>query len=430
MAPLPTTVLETTPSSAQCYHSYLLPSGLRVVIYTDDNPVSYAGYFIGAGSANDPLRFHGVAHFAEHMLFKGTKRRNARQIINRMEEVGADFNAFTTKEDTFVYTAFPYAYFSRVLDMMTDVVCNSSCPEEELLKEREVIIEEINSYLDSPADRIFDEYENLLFHGTPLGHNILGTVQSVERINSEAVRHYMRGAYIPQNMVFCYRGKPIDNKRLFEFLQFHFPATPPQEPDPSSVIPAKKNGYYPMPLKREVSHRYKTYQVHRIIGCHAYSMKDEGRIGLTLLNNILGGRGMNSRLNLALREDEGLVYTVESGFYPYRNAGFLSIYFGTTKEKLNRATQVVKKEMERLKTERITDEALRTAKRQFLGQLTVQDDSRESCFLEMGKSFYYFGLYNTPEQVELQIEKLTPAILQQIACDTFRDEKLLVLTYY
>lgn len=430
MLPTPTSVKEITSPTAEGYRSYLLPSGLRVIIFEDDNPVAYAGYFIGAGSADDPLRYHGVAHFAEHMLFKGTKRRNARQIINRMEEVGADFNAFTTKEDTFVYTAFPTAYFARVLDLMTDVLLHSSCPEAELLKEREVILEEINSYLDSPADRIFDEYENLLFHGTPLGHNILGTERSVKRITPEVVRNFMRKNYRAENLCFCYRGKPIDKKALFFFLQEHFPALPKTQVSEYSTLQKIQKEGAPIPLRRAVSHRLHTYQVHRIIGCHAYSLKDYDRVGFTLLNNILGGRGMNSRLNLRLREEQGLVYSVESGFYPYRLAGFVSIYFATTKGKLAIATEGVMKEIEQLKETLLSAEALRAAKRQFIGQLTVQEDSRESCFLEMGKSFYHFGKYHTVEQMAQTIEQVTAEDLRRIARDIFREGQFLTLTYY
>lgn len=426
----PTSVKEITSPTAEGYHSYQLPSGLRVIIYEDDNPVAYAGYFIGAGSADDPLRYHGVAHFAEHMLFKGTKRRNARQIINRMEEVGADFNAFTTKEDTFVYTAFPAAYFARVLDLMTDVLLHSSCPEKELLKEREVILEEINSYLDSPADRIFDEYENLLFHGTPLGHNILGTERSVKRITPSAVRSFMRKNYRAENLCFCYRGKPIDKEALFSFLQGHFPAVSQSQVSGKLAVRKIQKEDAPTPLRDAVTHRFHTYQVHRIIGCHAYSLKDKERIGFTLLNNILGGRGMNSRLNLRLREELGLVYSVESGFYPYRSAGFVSIYFATTKGKLAIATEGVMKEIDQLKETLLSAEALRVAKRQFIGQLTVQEDSRESCFLEMGKSFYHFGAYHTVEQMAQTIEQVTAEDLRTIARDIFRKGQFLTLTYY
>lgn len=426
----------TPPESGGSYRSFKLASGLRVILYSDPGPVSYAGYIIAAGSSADPRSFHGIAHFAEHMLFKGTLKRNARQIINRMEEVGADFNAYTTKEETFVYTAFPHEYFSRVLDMMTDVVLHSTCPPEETERERGVIIEEIHSYRDTPADRIFDEYENLLFHGTPLGHNILGTEDSVRRISSAAVRKYMRQHFTPSRMAFCYRGTPIDPEPLLAFLADHFGESSfPQEVEAVSPL-LVQNGTFgddkvasPLPLRTSVTHNLDTFQAHRIVGYHAYSLSNRRRVGLTLLNNILGGRGMNSRLNLSLREDKGLVYNVESSFYPFRNAGLLSIYFATSKEKLHEATDAVLREVMRLRQESIPEKELRIAKRQFIGQMTVQEDNHESAFLEMGKSFLYFNRFQSIEQVKERINRLTSTQLQAIACEMFLPETRLILTY-
>lgn len=418
-----------TPEGETNFTAFELPSGMRAVVYFDDNPVSYAGFIIGAGSSSDPHRFHGLAHFVEHMLFKGTPKRNARQIINRMEEVGADFNAYTTKEETFVYTAFSQEYFVRVLDIMTDVVRNSMAPQHELEKEKGVIIEEINSYKDSPAELIFDDYENLLFHGEALGHNILGSESSVARISSRAVQQFIAKHYTPQNMLFCYRGKNIDTSLLLHYLNFHFPPnqsdnTVESYPHWSSTIIA------PSPIRKQVNRHFSTFQVHRIIGCHSYSLQEPKRIGLTLLNNLFGGRGMNSRLNINLREDKGLVYSVESNFYPFKQAGFLSVYFGTTKNKLADATQAVFEEMDKLKQNPICPDELRKAKRQFMGQLIVQDDNRENAFLEMGKSFFYFNRYDKIETIRKRIENIDEIQLQHIAQSLFVPEKTLQLTYY
>lgn len=421
-------IQETTDNESRGYRSFRLSSGLRVVLYFDDSPVSYAGYFVGAGSSNDPHRYYGMAHFVEHMLFKGTEKRNARQIINRMEEVGADFNAFTTKEETYIYTSFPFPYFHRVLDMMTDVVCHSCAPKEELLKEREVIIEEINSYLDSPADSIFDEYENLLFHGTPLGHNILGSIDSVKRITTQNVIDFVQKNYTASNLLFCYRGKEIDLNELFDFLNLNFPTNSLQfycnEDLPKGELSLS------LPLQQEVTHRYNTYQVHCIMGCPAYSFQNkEKRLGLILLNNILGGNGMNSRLNLNLREDKGLVYTVESNYSPYKQTGILSIYFGTTKAKLKKARESVKDEISRLCEVLIPEVALRAAKRQIIGQMIVRDDSRESVFLSLARSHFYFNSYNNIEKIKESLDSITSEKLLSIAQEIFKPSHLLTLTY-
>lgn len=426
-----TSYKDITPSTAQGYQAFLLPSGLRVILYYDDSPVAYAGYIIGSGSSSDPRRYFGMAHFAEHMLFKGTARRSAKQIINRMEEVGADFNAHTTKEETFVYTAFPNRYFGRVLEMMTDVLLHSACPQEELERERGVIIEEINSYLDTPSERIFDEFENLLFHGTPLGHNILGTQASVGRITQKALKDYMRNHFVASNMAFCYRGVEIDREGLFSFLNKHF------TPHTATLCSLEKekplcssSSRVDVPLQAAVSHRLDTFQVHRIVGFPAYSLADSRRFTLTLLCNILGGRGMNSRLNLSLREERGLVYSVESLFYPFRSVGFLAIYFATSKARLQEATTAVKEELDRLRFDKIALSELRNAKRQIVGQLTIQEDSREAAFLEMGKSFFYFNHYESLPQLVARIEQVSSEQLQEVASNIFDPKYALTLTYY
>lgn len=420
---------ETTLSPEAGYHSYLLPSGLRVIIYPDDNPVMYAGYIIATGSKNDPLRYHGMAHFVEHMLFKGTQLRNARQIINRIEEVGADFNAFTTKEETFIYTAFPQEHLNRVLQLMTDVVLHSTVPTIEAEREKGVIVEEINSYKDSPADLIFDEFENLLFRGTPLGHNILGTEESVGRISSEAARNFMSAHYLPSRMAFCLRGQ-VDETLLFAFLNYHFSPLAQSAKAPVDWRETTDIKLKPLPTKKAMAHRMETFQVHRILGCHAYSLQHKQRIGLTLLSNLLGGRGMNSRLNLNLREEKGLVYSVESTFTPFLATGYLSIYFGAAKSNLKLATDGVYEELERLKQELISPEELRMAKRQIMGQLAIQEDNRETAFLDMGKSFLYFDRYNSMDDIKARFERLTAEELRDIARELFRKERMLTLTYY
>lgn len=409
--------------------AYRLPCGLRVIISPDDSPVLYAGYIIAAGSSQDSSRYYGLAHFAEHMLFKGTPLRSAKQIINRVEEVGADFNAYTTKEETFIYSAFHALHFKRVIQILTDVVLHSRAPEDELQKEKGVIIEEINSYKDSPSDLIFDEFENILFRGTPIGHNILGTEESVTRISQRNIADFYRKYYRPERMALCIKGQ-VDETYLFDFLSHHFANERIYFTAREPLTYQGNISLHPLPEKRTISHRYETYQVHRIIGCSAYSLHHSNRHSLLLLNNILGGRGMNSRLNLHLREDKGLVYTVESIFTPMLVAGFLAIYFGAKKEHLSDATASVYNELQRLRDEMITDKELRAARRQLIGQIIVQNDNRETEFLEMGKSFLFFNRYNTIKDIEKKIETITPEDLRRVACELLTPERMLTLTYF
>lgn len=416
--------VEITPPGAVGYRAWRFPSGLRLIYCLDEEPVAYMGYIVSAGSSHDPMRYHGLAHFIEHMFFKGTKLRSARGIINRMEEVGADFNAYTTKEETFIYTAALAEHAPRVIQLMTDVVQNSIFPDEEIVKEKGVILEELNSYKDTPSEMIFDEFENLLFHATPLGHNILGTERSLERITRRAALGFVARYYRPERMVFCVRGK-VDLQALSAYLLRSFPSQVPMK-----TMHADEQPFRAKPMLRDkVTHRFDTYQVHRIMGCEAYSLYDRRSYALALLNNILGGRGMNARLNLILREDLGAVYSVESNYTPFASTGCFSVYFGAAKERLTEATELVERELKRLACEPLSEAELRTAKRQIMGQTAVSEDNRESAFLGMGKSFMLFNRYESREEIAGHYNKVTAADIMAVAQDLFGSGNLLTLTY-
>ncbi len=409
------------------YQVFRLPSGLRIAYYPDGSPISYAGYIIHTGAAQDPRKYHGMAHLVEHMLFKGTPLRKAKSIINRMEEIGADLNAYTTKEETFLYAAFGQPYAVRTIQLLTDIVRNSHIPLEELRKEKTVIIEEINSYKDAPAEMIFDEFEDLLFHGTALGHNILGTAASVERITSEAARAFRAHHYQPHNMVLCLRGV-FDISWIIDFCNYHF-GTKESPISPLSTSPSWDPTQAPLPRKRSVVHHFDTYQTHMLMGGFAYHLHDERRIGLTLLNNILGGPGMNSRLNTSLREESGLVYSVDSNYTIFSQGGLFSIYLGCAHRDREQASRKVYEELNKLATIPLTDRELASAKRQLLGQLSISADSRENAFLAMGKSILFYGKYDALNVIEQRINQISSEQLCTIAQELFDPERIISLIY-
>lgn len=412
------------------YQIYTLPSGLRVAYYPEDSEISYAGYIVRTGASQDPHRYFGMAHLVEHMLFKGTSLRNARAIINRIEAIGGDLNAYTTKEETFLYAAFGRSYQIRALQLITDLIQHSQIPEDELAKEKTVIIEEINSYKDSPSELIFDEFENYLFHATPLGHNILGSEASVKRITSKAARAFREQYYQPYNMVLCLRGA-FDMEWVLQFCEYHFlmPTSSPSSLPSPHTLPLWNPNTALLPTRRMVTHRDDTYQIHRLIGGFAYALRDERRIPFSLLINILGGPGMNSRLNLSLREEAGLVYTVESNYTLFSNAGLFTIYFGSAHKDVEEATNRIYQELEKLRLQPLTSVELSVAKRQWLGQLAISNDSRESAFLAMGKSVLFFGKFDSLARIAQRIEAITSENLQQAAQELFYPDRLFTLTY-
>lgn len=410
------------------YELYQHSSGLTIAHYPDKSAITYAGYIVRVGAQNDPQRYFGMAHLVEHMMFKGTRLRSSKHIIQRAEEVGADINAYTTKEETFVYAAFKEQYLHRMLHLLTDVVLHSRIPEEELEREKSVIIEEINSYKDSPSEQIFDEFEDLLFRGSSLGHNILGTVASVKRISSLSARKFIHQHYRPENMVLCLRGQ-VDIEYILDFCDDYFSSYSIEKAlplRPTSLLHTVGD----LPKTTYLSHKFNTYQTHCIIGGYAYSMHQEERLVTTLLNNILGGPGMNSRLNMSLREEKGYVYSVDSNYTPYSNAGVFTIYFGCAHKDRESAKALVFQELERLCAEPISDKELAAAKRQIMGQLAIAADIRETAFLSMGKSLLFYRKYDSLSTIEERLNTITASMIQETARKLFVPEQLLTLLYY
>lgn len=403
------------------YFSHILSNGLRVVHLPENSPVSYCGFAVNAGTRDEESDEFGLAHFVEHMLFKGTVKRKAWHILNRMENVGGELNAYTTKEETFVYSIFMEEHYQRAFELLADLIFHSQFPQQEIEKEVDVILDEINSYEDSPSELIFDEFENLLFDGHALGHHILGDEASLLRFNSDSGRSFMHRFYAPENMVYFSMGRMDFNKivKMAEsaLADIAFPVAPRNRKAPTEIIPCTKK------VHKE------THQAHVLIGSRTYSMHDEKRIPLFLLNNLLGGPGMNNRLNVSLREKHGLVYNVESNVTSYTDTGLASIYFGTDPKNMKKALQLVNKELEKIREVTLSSTQLAAAKKQVIGQLGVSGDNKEGLFLGLGKSFLHYNRYEALPEVFAKVESLTAEEIQQVANDVFAPERLFSLIY-
>lgn len=376
---------------------------------------------MNAGTRDEEANEFGLAHFVEHMMFKGTEKRKAWHILNRMENVGGELNAYTTKEETFVYSIFMEEHYQRALELLTDLIFHSQFPQQEIDKEVDVILDEINSYEDSPSELIFDEFENLLYDGHALGHNILGDEASLLTFNSESGRSFMRRFYAPENMVFFSMGR-IDFNKIVKMAEgflsdIAFPVAPRNRIVPGAIEPCVRKVHKD------------THQTHVLIGSRAYSMHDEKRIPLFLLNNMLGGPGMNNRLNVSLREKHGLVYNVESNVTSYTDTGLASIYFGTDPKNMEKALRLVNKELDKLRNNSLSATQLAAAKKQVIGQLGFSGDNKEGLFLGLGKSFLHYNRYDTLPEVFARIEALTIKDIQEVANEVFAPERLFSLIY-
>ena len=403
------------------YNTYTLENGLRIIHLPSNSQVVYCGYDIAAGTRNELSGEEGLAHFCEHMSFKGTARRNAIQIINAIEGLGGELNAFTNKEDTVYYAVISKEHFSEAVNVLTDIVFHSQYPQHEIDKEVEVICDEIESYNDSPAELIYDEFENLLFEGHPLGHNILGNAEQLRTYTTADALRFVRRNYRPEKMVFFVYGD-IDFKRLCKSLEHLMPeSSSPSSPDPASpALVTRKKAQF-------IEQNRSTHQAHVMTGCQAYAYNDPRRMTLYLLNNILGGPGMNARLNLSLRERHGLVYTVESTMAAYGDTGIWSIYFGCDHHDVNHCRRLVRHELDRLMQKPLSQQQLIAAKRQLKGQLAIACDNREQFALDFGRSYLHHGHERDLETLYQRIDAITAEELQSIACDLFAPDHMTTL---
>lgn len=404
------------------YTTHTLSNGLRMIHMPTASPVAYCGFAVNVGARDEKTSEYGLAHFVEHMIFKGTEHHKANYILNRMERVGGELNAYTTKEETFVYSIFMKEHFYRAFELLTDLVFYSSFPEEQIERETDVILDEISSYEDSPSELIFDDFENLLFKGHALGHNILGEERFLEQFTSETGKSFMNRFYTPNNMVFFSMGD-IPFMKIVKWAEELLSGTISDQCHLYRKSPQQDVSAISLALQKD------THQAHVMIGSLGYSMYDERRLPLFLLNNILGGPGMNNRLNVSLREHYGLVYTVESNITSYVDTGLFSIYFGTDPKNKEKAIKLVHKEIEKFCENKLTERQLAAAKQQALGQLGVSVDNREGLFLNMGKSFLHYDRFDSMDEVFNQIQSITADDVWQIAHEVLLPNKLFQLAY-
>ncbi len=409
------------------YQTFTLDNGLRVIHRPDSSPIVYCGYQINAGTRDEKPGEEGLAHFCEHTTFKGTSRRKAWHVLNGLESVGGDLNAFTTKEDTVYYAAILKEHASRAVDLLTDIVFHSVYPQHELDKEVEVVCDEIESYNDSPSELIFDEFENMIFEGHPLGHNILGTADNVRRFTAVDAQRFTRRHYRPDNAVFFIAGD-VDFKKIVRQLQrADWPETP--HVPHASVAPIAPNRPFASNPPSSLTVNRNTHQAHVMLGCRAYDIHDDRRMSLYLLNNMLGGPGMNARLNLSLRERHGLVYTVESTMVSYSDTGLWAIYFGCDPHDVKRCMRLVRRELDKVMEKPLSAVQLAKAKKQLKGQIGVACDNRESFALDFGKSFLHYGWEKDISTLFRNIEAITPEGIQQVARELMAPDRLTTLVY-
>ncbi len=409
------------------YQTITLANGLRVIHLPSDSPVVYCGFGIRAGSCQETDDKEGVAHFCEHVTFKGTVRRSALQILNTLERVGGDLNAFTNKEDTVFYAAVLRDHLPKAVDLLCDIVFHSTFPEVEVRRELDVICDEIESYNDSPAELIYDDYENLLFRGHPLGHNILGDREVVAQFTADDARAFTQKHYRPDNAVFFAYGD-VDFQKLVRLLERHGNRA---EDRPTAFSPetTPQETTYTDPDERMHLVKRNTHQAHVMLGCRTFRFDDKRRLPLYLLNNLLGGPGMNARLNLSLRERNGLVYTVESSMANYHDTGVWSVYFGCDHHDVKRCLQLVHRELDRLVQAPLSSRQLQDAKRQLKGQIVIACDNREQYALDFAKSFLHYDKTRDINLLLQQIDALTADALLDVAQSVFAPERLQTLVY-
>ena len=387
------------------YHT--LPNGLRLVHVATASHVAWCGLAVNAGSRDEDDGQHGLAHFVEHTIFKGTSHRRSWHILNRMERVGGELNAYTTKEGTMLYSVFPSEHLPRAVDLLADLVQWSVFPQDELDRERDVVLEEAASYRDTPADAVYDDFEDLLLDGSQLGHNILGRKDDLERLTRDDCMRYLKSLYVPGNMAF-YSVGPEQPERVFRLAEKHFGSMDHRMPQRNRAVPGEVT-----PFRREV--KIGSHQAHTIVGARVPDLNSPLRHAMALLNNILGGPGMNSLLNVELRERRGYVYTVESTLTLLSDCGWMEIYLGCDPNDVRSSLRVIERITGRLASDLLPERRLDAYKKQYCGQLIVAADSNEFMAMRAGRGLLYHGRVATIDDTIAAIQAVSPEQIAQAA---------------
>ncbi len=403
------------------YTSTILPNGIRLVHASVDSPVAHCGVIVNTGSRDEDADEQGMAHFIEHTIFKGTVKRKAYHIISRLEDVGGEMNAYTSKEETAIHASFLCEYYERTIELFSDILIDSTFPDKELKKEQEVIVDEINSYNDTPSELIFDEFEELIYDGHPMGRNILGTPELVRGFQAKDIRRFMDKNYHTDQMVICSVGN-ISAKKFFHLARRYFDRL---TPNLRSGGRTRFTAYLPKQKKVEKG----TFQAHCILGGEAFDVYHPDRLTLVLLNSILGGQSGNSRLNLSLRERNGIAYNLESSYTAYTDTGTLTIYFGTDPENLDRALTLIDREINLLQNKALGDIQLSKARKQLIGQLAMSQENHEDLMLAIGKSILVFNKVESLEDIYQKISEITASQLMEVANHILKPKNLSTLIY-
>jgi predicted Zn-dependent peptidase len=403
------------------YNTFTLENGIRLIHKPVASLIAHAGLFMNTGSRDEDKNEHGLAHFIEHVVFKGTKKRKSYHINSRLEDVGGELNAYTTKEETCIHASFLKEDIVRALELISDITFNSIFPEKEVEKEKEIIIDEINSYKDNPAELIFDDFEEMLFPFDSLGRNILGTPEMLRNYERKDLLDFVDKNYNTDEMILSIVGD-IENSKLIKLANEYYGKISTKHKKIKRSIVTE----YSPEIREEIKN---TYQTHCVIGTKAYSFVDSRRLTLHLLNNILGGPGMNSRLNLSLRERNGCTYNVESSYSPYFDTGVFGVYFGADKENLEKSLKLIHKEFNLLRTKELGTIQLSKAKKQLIGQIAISAEHNENLMISMGKSYLVFGKVDSLQEINRQIENISALELMEVANDILDAKKLSTIVY-
>ena len=400
------------------FETYTLPNGIRGIHRQVRSGVTHCALVVNSGSRDERPSEYGIAHFTEHALFKGTERRKAYQVNCRLENLGGELNAYTTKEDTTLHATTLRHDFSRAVELISDVIFRSTYPEKELRKEREVIADEINTYKDSPSERIYDDFEDMIFAGSELGHNILGSKASIQRISTAEIKSFVGRTYTTDQMVFSSIGN-FSAKSAQAVAERYLSDFQPTKREYQRMVPAVYEAFD----KRISRH---THQSHGIIGTRGYGITDDRRLPLALLVNILGGPSANSLLNLLLREKYGLSYNVEASYTPYSDSGIVGIYFSSDHANTEQCIDLIEEEIARLRGELITPRRLQVAKRQFVAQMAISMESNEGYMLGAGKSFLLYKDIDTLEEAYKKVMAISAEQIMEVAKDSFANLSRLI----
>ena len=403
------------------YQYYELKNGIRLVHRQQRGDVAHLGIIVNAGSRDENPDQQGLAHFIEHLIFKGTQKRSNYQVLSRLENVGADLNAYTTKEDTSIYASIQSRYYQRAAELLSDIVFHSIFPDKEIQKEKAVVMDEINSYKDNPAEWIHDEFDELIFKNHPLGKNILGTKEKLKRYTRNDVLRFRDANYISSRVIITSVANFPFSKAIAVAEKYFSGISPDQSPMQRQPF----TGYIPATLTQ----KYSRHQAHVVIGNIACNAHDERRFAMALLNNILGGPAMNSRLNIALRERNGIAYNLESNYQPFSDTGLFSIYCGTDEDLMPRAIELIHKELYKFRNVSLTTIGLHTAQRQLKGQLAISLESHQNEMLSMGKNMLVYGKIDPVEDIYRKIDTITSANLLEMANEVFNPSILSTLIF-